>query len=58
MLFYSLPVYLFGFAILLLFEPTLGALPLPFFFHPLDDEALLQAGMLEMPRAGRGRHHD
>ena len=38
-LFYSLPVYLFGFAILLLFEPTFGALPLPFFFHPLDYEA-------------------
>jgi len=35
-LFYSLPVYLFGFAILLLFEPTFGAFPLPFFFHPLD----------------------
>ena len=40
-LFYSLPVYLFGFAILLLFEPTFGALPLPFFFHPLDYEAPL-----------------
>ena len=35
-LFYSLPVYLFGFGLLLLFEPTFGALPLPFFFHPLD----------------------
>ena len=32
MLFYCLPVYLFGFGILLLFEPTFGAFPLPFFF--------------------------
>jgi peptide/nickel transport system permease protein len=39
MLFYSLPVYLFGFGILLLFEPTFGAFPLPFFFDPLDYEA-------------------
>ena len=39
MLFYSMPVYLFGFGILLLFEPTFGAFPLPFFFHPLDYEA-------------------
>jgi peptide/nickel transport system permease protein len=39
MLFYSLPVYLFGFGILLLFEPTFGAFPLPFFFHPIDYEA-------------------
>jgi peptide/nickel transport system permease protein len=39
MLFYSLPVYLFGFGILLLFEPTFGAFPLPFFFQPLDYEA-------------------
>jgi len=38
-LFYSLPVYLFGFGILLLFEPTFGAFPLPFFFQPLDYEA-------------------
>jgi peptide/nickel transport system permease protein len=37
-LFYSLPVYLFGFGILLLFEPTFGAFPLPFFFQPLDYE--------------------
>ena len=41
MLFYSLPVYLFGFGILLLFEPTFGAFPLPFFFHPLDYETPL-----------------
>jgi peptide/nickel transport system permease protein len=41
MLFYSLPVYLFGFGILLLFEPTFGAFPLPFFFHPIDYEAPL-----------------
>jgi len=41
MLFYSLPVYLFGFGILLLFEPTFGAFPLPFFFHPLDYESPL-----------------
>jgi peptide/nickel transport system permease protein len=38
MLFYSLPVYLFGFGLLLLFEPSFGVLPLPFFFHPLDYE--------------------
>src|SRR5205085_11780007 len=38
MLFYSLPSYLFGFGLLLLFEPTFGALPLPVFFHPLDYE--------------------
>jgi peptide/nickel transport system permease protein len=39
--FYSLPVYLFGFGLLLLFEPSFGAFPLPFFFHPLDYEAPL-----------------
>lgn len=33
---YSMPVYLVGFGILLLFEPTFGVLPLPLFFHPLD----------------------
>jgi peptide/nickel transport system permease protein len=37
-LFYSLPVYLFGFGLLLLFEPSFGAFPLPFLFHPLDYE--------------------
>ena len=42
MLFYSLPVYLFGFGLLLLFEPTFGAFPLPFFFHPIDYEAPLE----------------
>jgi peptide/nickel transport system permease protein len=36
LVFYSMPAYLFGFGVLLLFEPTFGALPLPFFFHPLD----------------------
>ena len=41
-LFYSLPVYLFGFGLLLLFEPSFGVLPLPFFFHPLDYEAPLE----------------
>ena len=40
--FYSMPVYLTGFGILLLFEPSFGALPLPFFFHPLDYEAPLE----------------
>jgi peptide/nickel transport system permease protein len=40
-LFYSLPVYLFGFGLLLLFEPTFGAFPLPFFFEQLDYEAPL-----------------
>ena len=42
MLFYSLPVYLFGFGLLLLFEPSFGAFPMPFFFHPLDYEAPLE----------------
>jgi ABC-type dipeptide/oligopeptide/nickel transport system permease component len=36
LVFYSMPAYLFGFGVLLLFEPSFGALPLPFFFHPLD----------------------
>ena len=39
MLFYSIPAYLFGFGVLLLFEPSFGAFPLPVFFHPLDYEA-------------------
>ena len=39
MLFYSMPAYLFGFGVLLLFEPTFGAFPLPVFFNPLDYEA-------------------
>ena len=42
LLFYSMPAYLFGFGLLLLFEPSFGALPLPFFFHPLDYEAPLE----------------
>ena len=33
LVFYSMPAYLFGFGVLLLFEPSFGALPLPFFFH-------------------------
>jgi peptide/nickel transport system permease protein len=36
LLFYSMPAYLFGLGVLLLFEPSFGAFPLPFFFHPLD----------------------
>ena len=40
--FYSMPAYLFGFAVLLLFEPSFGLLPLPYFFHPLDYEAPLE----------------
>jgi peptide/nickel transport system permease protein len=40
--FYSLPAYLFGFGVLLLFEPSFGLLPLPYFFHPLDYEAPLE----------------
>jgi len=40
--FYSIPVYLVGFGVLLLFEPSFGVLPLPFFFHPLDYEAPLE----------------
>jgi peptide/nickel transport system permease protein len=35
-LFYSFPVYLFGFGLLYLFEPSFGLLPLPVFFHPED----------------------
>ena len=41
LIFYSLPVYLFGFGLLLLFEPTFGLLPSPVFFHPVDYEAPL-----------------
>jgi len=40
--FYSLPAYLFGFGILLLFEPSFGLLPVPYFFHPIDYEAPLE----------------
>jgi ABC-type dipeptide/oligopeptide/nickel transport system permease component len=40
-LFYVMPVYLVGFGVLLLFEPSFGAFPLPFFFHPIDYEAPL-----------------
>jgi peptide/nickel transport system permease protein len=42
LVFYSMPVYLFGFGLLLLFEPSFGLLPLPYFFHPLDYEAPLE----------------
>ena len=35
-LFYVMPVYLVGFSALLLFEPSFGAFPMPFFFHPID----------------------
>ena len=38
MLFYSMPAYLFGFGLLLLFEPSFGAFHLPAFFHPGDYE--------------------
>ncbi len=38
---YSMPVYLFGFGLLLLFEPTFGLLPSPVFFHPVDYTAPL-----------------
>jgi peptide/nickel transport system permease protein len=38
LLFYSLPAYLFGFGLLLLFDPTFGVFPLPVFFHQLDYE--------------------
>jgi peptide/nickel transport system permease protein len=41
-LFYSMPPYLFGFGVLLLFEPSFGLLPLPYFFHPLDYENPLE----------------
>ena len=41
LVFYSMPAYLFGFGVLLLFETTFGLLPLPYFFHPLDYEAPL-----------------
>ncbi len=34
--FYSMPVYLFGAGLLLLFEPSFGLLPSPVFFHPQD----------------------
>ena len=39
---YSMPVYLFGFGLLLLFEPTFGVLPSPVFFHPEDYRAPLE----------------
>jgi peptide/nickel transport system permease protein len=39
LIFYSMPPYLFGFGVLLLFEPSFGLLPLPVFFHPLDYQA-------------------
>ncbi len=42
LVFYSMPVYLFGLGLLLLFEPSFGLLPLPYFFHPLDYEAPLE----------------
>jgi peptide/nickel transport system permease protein len=36
LIFYSMPVYLFGIGLLLVFEPTFGLLPSPVFFHPQD----------------------
>ncbi|MGZ8650006.1 MAG: ABC transporter permease subunit, partial [Solirubrobacteraceae bacterium] len=36
-----MPVYLFGFGLLLLFEPSFGLLPSPVFFHPEDYTAPL-----------------
>jgi peptide/nickel transport system permease protein len=41
LIFYSLPVYLFGLGLLLLFDPNFGLLPSPVFFHPQDYEAPL-----------------
>ena len=41
LIFYSMPVYLFGLGLLLLFEPTFGLLPSPVFFHPEDYAAPL-----------------
>jgi peptide/nickel transport system permease protein len=38
---YSMPVYLFAFGLLLLFEPHFGLLPSPVFFSPEDYEAPL-----------------
>jgi peptide/nickel transport system permease protein len=38
LLFYSMPAYLFGFGLLLLFEPSFGAFHMPWFFHPGDYE--------------------
>ena len=39
---YSMPVYLFGLGLLLLFEPNFGLLPSPVFFHPQDYAAPLE----------------
>ena len=39
---YSMPAYLFGLGLLLLFEPTFGLLPSPVFFHPQDYAAPLE----------------
>ena len=39
---YSMPVYLFGIGLLLLFEPTFGLLRSPVFFHPQDYAAPLE----------------
>jgi peptide/nickel transport system permease protein len=41
LIFYSLPVYLFGFGLLLVFEPHFGLLRSPVFFSPEDYEAPL-----------------
>lgn len=38
LLLYSMPAYLFGFGLLLLFEPSFGAFHVPYFFHPGDYE--------------------
>jgi peptide/nickel transport system permease protein len=42
LIFYSMPVYLFGFGLLLLFEPTFGLIHSPLFFHPEDYRAPLE----------------
>src|SRR3954453_4031405 len=38
LLFYSMPAYLFGFGLLLLFEPSFRAFHVLLFFHPADYE--------------------
>lgn len=41
LIFYSMPVYLFGLGLLLLFDPNFGLLPSPVLFHPQDYAAPL-----------------
>jgi peptide/nickel transport system permease protein len=41
LIFYSMPVYLFGLGLLLLFDPNFGLVPSPVFFHPQDYAAPL-----------------